>query len=259
MAPFSNENARRVSVGAAPIDAYGMREVVDRIVGWVGTSGLKVGVGINAHVCNLAATDRSFADMLRCIDLGYADGQSVAWASRLLGGGTVERVATTDLVVPLVDTAAELGLRIFFFGGAPGVALRAADRLAGGRPGLKIASHHGYVDEGGIEQLLDEIRVHETDILFVGLGDPRQLAWIYQHRDSLGVPVALTCGGLFDWISGDNKRAPEWMIRGGLEWLWRLVIEPRRLAARYLVGNPQFVIRVGRQWLRSKRMDIQRP
>src|SRR5690606_1469122 len=113
---------------------------------------------------------------------------------------------------------------VYFLGAAPGVAESAAERLRAKIPDLRLRTHHGYVERGEIDRVLDDIAAHGTGILFVGMGDPAQQFWVDEHRDRLP-PAVLTCGGLFDWLSGSNRRAPEWMIRGGLEWLWRLIIE----------------------------------
>ncbi|TBN57989.1 glycosyltransferase [Glaciihabitans arcticus] len=238
----------RGSVVGVPIDALSSRQLVDEIFGWVADAGApaRSALGVNAHVVNLAASDSVFARDVARADLAYADGQSVVWAARLLGTPVPERVATTDLIHPLAERAAAEGVRMFFYGGRPGVAALAAERLGAAHPGLAITVRDGYVAAAGMDALVDEINASGAGLLFVGLGDPLQQRWIAEHRDALTVPAVLSCGGLFDWTSGSNRRAPRWMIRAGLEWLWRLIIEPRRLARRYLVGNPAFVLRVAR-------------
>lgn len=104
-----------------------------------------------------------------------------------------------------------------------------------------------------MDALFAGIAAHETDVLLVGLGDPAQQEWVHEHRSRLHASAVLTCGGLFDWLSGTHRRAPRWMIGAGLEWLWRLLIEPRRLARRYLVGNPVFIARLLLQLLSRRR------
>lgn len=242
-----NAHRSRVEVLDVIIDAVGMDEVADQVLGWAEGTVSHIAVGINAHVCNLAARDPAFRALLAASDLNYADGQSIVWAARTLGVTIPERVATTDLVLPVARRAAAEGKKIFFFGGKPGVADEAAARLRKRVPGLAIASHHGYVDDAGTPAVIQQINAHGTDILFVGLGDPAQQQWAHEYQSALSARAILTCGGLFDWLSGRNKRAPDWMIRAGLEWLWRMMIEPRRLARRYLVGNPVFVAAIVRQ------------
>lgn len=241
------------AVVGVPVAAVTGAQIVDIVLGW--TTGTRhrarVAVGINAHVCNLAATDATFRDDIAAADLAYADGQSVVWAARLLGTRVPERVATTDLVYPLAERSEAEGRAWFFFGGRPGVAEEAAARLRSRHPALRIETNDGYVGPDGTDALVERINRAHVDVLFVGLGDPLQQRWIAENRHRLQVAAVLSCGGLFDWTSGGNRRAPQWMIRAGLEWLWRLAIEPRRLARRYLVGNPAFVWRVLRARLRS--------
>ena len=179
----------------------------------------------------------------------------MVWASRLLGTSVPERIATTDLAEPLAARLAAEGRRMFLLGGAPGVADAAADALRAKIPGLQVATSHGYRGVAAIPDMIDEIRAFGTDLLFVGLGDPHQLEFVARNRHELGPITVLTCGGLFDWLSGRNRRAPAWMISSGLEWFWRLLIEPRRLFRRYVVGNPEFVARVAIQWFRARRSE----
>ncbi|WP_018154884.1 WecB/TagA/CpsF family glycosyltransferase [Demetria terragena] len=228
--------------GVALLDGT-VDSLAQHLVGLVHAPGTDVAVGVNAHVINLGQRDASLREFLGT-SLNYADGQSVVWAGRFLGGQVTERVATTDLAEPLLREAAAADLRVFFFGSAPGVADRAASRLREQIPGLQIRACDGYPDD--MDQVLYQIADHQTAILFVGLGDPLQQQWITRHRADLP-SLVLTCGGLFDWLSQSNPRAPHWMIAAGLEWLWRLGLEPRRLGRRYVVGNPAFIATVLKQ------------
>jgi len=232
-----------------PVNRITRVDTVETIMQWTTAPGLRVAVGVNAAVCNLAARDRHFRRALLEADLRYPDGQSVVWASRLLGVGLPERIATTDVVNPLAAVAAERDKRVFLYGSKPGVAARAAARLREANPGLVIDARDGYPAAGEMRGVIDQINAFGPHLLFVGLGDPGQQYWIQAHRHELNAPVILTCGGLFDWASGDNPRAPRWMLASGLEWLWRLMLEPRRLGARYLIGNPAFLLRLARQLL----------
>jgi N-acetylglucosaminyldiphosphoundecaprenol N-acetyl-beta-D-mannosaminyltransferase len=241
-----------VRVVDLPVDCLTSEQVISTIMEWTTLPGSRVAVGINAAVCNMAASDAAFRSTLMRADLRYADGQSIIWAARLLGSGLPERVATTDLIDPLAASSSEGGKRIYLYGGRPGVAERAAARLRKSAPGLHIDAHDGYTAPDDMPDVIDEINAFAPDILFVGLGDPLQQHWVEAHRDQLNVPAILTCGGLFDWVSGDNRRAPRWMITSGFEWLWRLIIEPRRLASRYLIGNPVFLFRLARQIVRTR-------
>lgn len=231
-----------------------MDETTGLVISWARESHTRVAIGINAHVCNLARHDSHFADLLSRSSLNYADGQSIVWAARSLGMSIPERVATTDLALPVLQKAAAEGLPVYFYGGKPGVAERAADAMRRAVPGVEIATHHGYTTRAEMGQILSDMRARGTSILFVGLGDPLQQEWVNDYAEHTGAGVVLTCGGLFDWLSGTNKRAPGWMISSGLEWLWRLLIEPKRLAHRYLIGNPAFLLALAKQHLTSRRV-----
>lgn len=236
-----------VTITGVPVDSFTEHSLVDQIVHWSAGPGVHIAVGVNAHVCNLARKDPWLRDFLEQ-NTTYADGQSIVWASRLLGRGLPERLATTDIAVPVLWAAARDRIPVYFLGAEPGVAERAAEQLRTRIPGLQLRTHHGYFKEQDTARIVADITRHRTRILFVGLGNPVQERWVATHAEKLPAAV-LTCGGLFDWLSGVNKRAPRWMIRAGLEWAWRVLLEPRRLAGRYLIGNTQFLTALARQRL----------
>ncbi|TPW73779.1 WecB/TagA/CpsF family glycosyltransferase [Schumannella sp. 10F1B-5-1] len=243
----------RARVVGVPVDAVDEAGALGLIDDWMRVGGTHVAVGVNANVCNLAARDARFRAQVSAAELCYADGQSIVGAARLLGHPVPERLATTDLVHPLAALAAARGAGMFLYGGRPGVAERAADRLRRENPGLQVDTQDGYLPRERMPELLERLERLRPGILLVGLGDPLQQDWIARNRDQLEVPAVLSCGGLFDWLAGENRRAPGWMIRAGLEWLWRLIIEPRRLARRYLLGNPAFLLRLGWQLATRRR------
>lgn len=234
----------RLDLAGVPVHPVSMDQTVDQVRRWILAEEHRVAVGVNAHVVNLAGADPAFRELLSRADLTYADGQAVVWACRWLGGQVAERVATTDLIHPLASMCAREGFAMYFFGSKPGVADRAAERLRAAQPMLRVDCHHGYVDPADTPALIADINASEAVVLLVGLGDPLQHEWLARHRDELRPYVLMTCGGLFDWVSGDNRRPPGWIVRIGLEWSWRLLLEPRRLAKRYLIGNPAFLARV---------------
>lgn len=239
-----------VEVTGVLIDSFTEASLTQRVIDFAKSPGVDIAVGVNAHVCNLARKDVDFA---RFLDRSYtyADGQSVVWGARLLGSGLPMRLATTDIATPILHAAAKEDIPVYFFGAAEGVAETAAEKLRAQIPGLKLRTHHGYVKKTELDAVFTDIREHGTKILFVGMGDPIQEQWVEEHIDEMP-PAVLTCGGLFDWLSGSNRRAPGWMIRAGCEWLWRLMIEPKRLARRYIVGNPTFMYALAVQRLRLR-------
>lgn len=170
----------------------------------------------------------------------YPDGYGVVRELGLRGIAGVPRLATTDVVHPIVRLAADKGWRIGLYGGAAGVAERAATALRESSPGLEVVAVWDGFDA---EPSVAELREARLDLVFVGLGAPRQDQWAHDTAVSAGIPAVLTCGGLFDFLCGDRRRAPKWMQQCGLEWSFRLALEPRRLARRYLDGNLYFVRR----------------
>ena len=187
----------------------------------------------------LAAHDPAFAKAMAKADIVHADGMSVVFASRLLGPDALpERVATTDFIFDACDAAERHGLSFYFLGGREEDNSRAVEWVKSCYPRLKVAGRrHGYFAESEVDRIIDEIAVAKPDVLWVGLGKPRQEFFALQLRDRLpGIGWIKTCGGVFDYYSGRSARAPLWMQRSGLEWLFRALQEPR-LAWRYLTTN----------------------
>ena len=177
-----------------------------------------------------AQEDEEFREVLNRADMVTPDGVGVVWMGRLLDLPLYERVSGCDMVERIAGLAAAKGYSIYLLGARPGVAEKAGRNLQGQWPGLRIAgAQHGYFSDEEEPGVLEAIREAKPDVLFVALGIPRQEKWIRAHLEDLGVPVAIGVGGSFDVIAGEVKRAPRWVQRMGLEWLYRTVREPRRL------------------------------
>lgn len=175
-----------------------------------------------------------------------ADGKPLVWASRMLGKPLPERVAGSDLIFHLCEESARQGFRVFLLGGGEGVAEQAAQRLVARYPGLQIVGTEcpPFRDPTPEEEdaLLDRIKRAAPDLLFVAFGQPKGERWIIRHYQALGVPVSVQVGASLDFAAGRVKRAPRWMQKSGLEWVFRMLLEPRRLAGRY-ARNAWFVLR----------------
>jgi N-acetylglucosaminyldiphosphoundecaprenol N-acetyl-beta-D-mannosaminyltransferase len=188
----------------------------------------------------LAARDPAFAGVMAEADIVHADGMSVVFASRLLLGADAlpQRVATTDFIVEACAAAERSGLSFYFLGGREDDNAGAVHWVTSRFPKLRIAGRrHGYFSDAEEDSVIAEIQAARPDVLWLGLGKPRQELVAAQWRDRLGgVGWIKTCGGLFDYYSGRSARAPLWMQRSGLEWLFRGVREPR-LGKRYLTTN----------------------
>jgi N-acetylglucosaminyldiphosphoundecaprenol N-acetyl-beta-D-mannosaminyltransferase len=190
-------------------------------------------------------------------DLVLCDGTPLLWASRLLGNPLPERVAGADLVPLLIREAEKKGHRIFFLGATPESAAKAVENMTRQFPNLNIAGYYSPPFNKLLEMDHDEIRHRIIEacphLLFVSFGCPKQEKWIAMHYRSLGVPVAVGVGATIDFLAGQVRRAPVWMRHGGVEWIYRMAQEPRRLAGRYMKDLRIFGSAIFRQWWRLGR------
>jgi N-acetylglucosaminyldiphosphoundecaprenol N-acetyl-beta-D-mannosaminyltransferase len=183
----------------------------------------------NGQVLSMCARDAQIRDLFLQADLIHADGMPLVFVSRLFHKTPLpERAATTDLFHDTALVAQQRGARMFFLGAAKSIVEQAVRRV------------RGYLRRDGDEaRIIEVINNARPDILWLGLGAPAEQEFALRHRDALhGIGLIKTTGGLFDFLSGKNTRAPNWMQRAGLEWAYRIYLEPRRLAGRYLMTNP---------------------
>jgi N-acetylglucosaminyldiphosphoundecaprenol N-acetyl-beta-D-mannosaminyltransferase len=194
----------------------------------------------NGHAIALAARDARFRDTFVQADLIHADGQASVFASRLFTNTPVpERSATTDFIHDAAGIGAVHGLRFFLLGATEEANEAAARILAQSYPGLQVAGRlHGYFSEYDEDEIVDEINLTRPDVIWVGLSVPREYEFAVRNRHRLKAGWVVTCGGCFNFVTGSYRRAPQWMQAAGLEWLYRLAREPRRLFWRYAVTNP---------------------
>lgn len=194
----------------------------------------------NGHAIAMAATDAKFRALFEAADLVHADGQPVVLASRLLARAAVpERSATTDFIHDAAKAAVARGLKLFLLGATEDVNARCAEILRFAYPGLQIVGRrNGYFAREDEAALCEEINRSGADIVFVGLGVPKEYAFAVRNKAQLKAGWVVTCGGCYNFVTGDYRRAPDWMQRLSLEWLFRLMREPRRLFWRYAVTNP---------------------
>ena len=196
----------------------------------------------NGQVLSLAARQADIRDLFLAADLIHADGMPLVFVSRLFHQTPLpERVCTTDLFHDVAAVAQQRSARFFLLGATQSVVMKAALHAQELYPDLNIVGYNGgYLRrEFDEDAIVDAINAAEPDILWLGLGVPREQIFAMRNRDRLrGVGLIKTAGGLFDFLSGKNARAPQWMRNVGLEWAYRLYLEPRRLAGRYFVTNP---------------------
>lgn len=184
-----------------------------------------------------------------------ADGLPVVWAQRWLGGTGAQRVYGPDLMQALCARSAERGYRQFLLGGGPGVGEQLAANLRARHPGLQIAGvacpPFRPLTAAEEDALVAEINDAGADVVWVGLGSPKQDLWMARMRPRLTAPLLVAVGAAFDFHTGRVTQAPRWMQRSGLEWVFRLASEPRRLWRRYLIYNPKFIVALAGQLLRG--------
>lgn len=238
-----SEQASRSYVVASAIDDLTVPEALQRVVEAPGSTGRLIHFA-HAHALNLATGDAELRAHFAAAHTVLGDGIGIRLASRLLGRPLRDNVNGTDLLPLLCDELAQWGIPLVLVGASPGVAEACAERLRQAHPHLDIPlAHHGYVDDATSQDLVRAIRALGRCVVLVGMGSPRQEAWAHRYLAGLPSVTALTVGGLFDFYSGRIPRAPLAWRELGLEWVWRLLQEPGRLARRYLWGNPLFLAR----------------
>jgi N-acetylglucosaminyldiphosphoundecaprenol N-acetyl-beta-D-mannosaminyltransferase len=215
-------------------------------------------VSINAAKIVALRHDADLADVVNRCGLVNADGQSVVWASRLLGDPLPERVAGIDLMHALIAMADREGYGIYILGARREVLQTAVQRLHDMHPSLRLVGYRdGYFSDDESPKVAAAIRDSKAQILFVAISSPRKEHWIGEYGPSLNVPFVMGVGGSIDIVAGITRRAPQRWQRLGAEWLYRLLQEPRRMFRRYLVTNIQFSVLVAREMtaraLRSQR------
>ncbi len=247
-----NETDRQPSIFGVKVHDLSVPELHGRIYQAIQNRQKSLILHVNVYGLNLAYQ----LDWLRLLynqaDTVFCDGAGVILGLRILGHRLTERITYADWIWQLAEFSSVNGIRLFFLGARPGVADQAAARLVERYPDLVIVgTHHGYFnkqresDEN--QAVIQGINSAKPDLLLIGFGMPLQEAWIRENWPSLEATTTLTGGAVFDYVSGKLKRAPRFLTDHGLEWLGRLIIEPRRLWRRYILGNPIFLLRVLRE------------
>jgi N-acetylglucosaminyldiphosphoundecaprenol N-acetyl-beta-D-mannosaminyltransferase len=232
--------AERFAVLDVPVDPLTMAEALARIEAFIAEGTPHHVFTADASGIMRAQEDPELQAIVQQADLVTPDGAGVMLATELQGMRLPERVSGCDLVERLAQLSAENGYRLYLFGAAEGVADAAAAALVERHPGVQIAgTRHGFFTEDDEVKIVQAINRAKPDILFVALGIPKQEKFIRKHFELLRAPVMIGVGGSFDVISGQLSRAPRWMQKSGLEWLYRLLQEPKRLPR--LAALPQFI------------------
>ncbi len=243
----------RIELMGCALDRVDFEQALSRCDALIGSSGTAQHVAINVAKLVALQRDSDMRDIVARCGLITADGQPIVWASKLLGDPLPERVAGIDLMYGLIERAAAKGYRIYILGARQEILERAVRRISTLFPGVNIAGYqHGYYADADEPTVAAEIGAVRPDILFVAMSSPRKEYFIGRHRETMQVPFVMGVGGSIDVIAGLTKRAPAVFQRLGLEWLYRLAQEPRRLFWRYVSTNARFLLLLGREVLRAR-------
>jgi N-acetylglucosaminyldiphosphoundecaprenol N-acetyl-beta-D-mannosaminyltransferase len=236
--------ASRGNILGIHIDAINMGQALETIGGWLARRESHYVCVTPAHVVMDCRRDPGLRAVINNSGLTTPDGMSIVWLLKLRGFRNVGRVSGPDLMTAVCRVSETRRWRHFFYGGAPGVAEALAGRLRTGFPKLQIAGSYcpPFRPLSAVEDrdAVDRINASNADIVWMGISSPRQDAWMAEHIGKINAPVMIGVGAAFDFLSGRKRRAPRWIQRAGMEWLFRLASEPRRLWRRY-AQYPLFV------------------
>lgn len=215
---------------------------------------------VNAHCLNAAYLDPDYRELLNRADLVYADGIGPVVAGRFLGSNHLQKTTGSDWIRGFCRMAGPEGLRLYLLAGRAGVVEAARERMLAEYLGLQIVGvSDGYFQTKREAEVLEDIDRTRPDVLFVGMGTPRQEAWIARHRQAISAPLCWAVGSLFDLFGGVEAWPPGWAGALGLQWFWRWMMDPVGKFRRYMLGNPLFLSRVLRQRLDPRRFSVPEP
>ena len=241
----------RIQMMGCWVDNLTMEETLGTVENFIHSGQPHQHVVVNVDKIVKASRDPVLRNIINGCDLINADGMPVVWASRLLGKPLKERVTGVDLFESLMERSAEKGWRVFLLGAREEVVSRVAQIYPARYPGLTIAGYrNGYwkpEDEAGVANAIAATR---PDILFVAISSPKKENFLARYQAAMKIPFAMGVGGTFDVAVGLVRRAPVWMQKAGLEWVYRFLQEPRRMFRRYFIDDMAFVALFAREWMK---------
>ena len=247
----------RILLMGCPIDSLSMDQTITKIEDHINKGKPCQHVVVNVAKFVEMHKDYDLSKIINECDLINADGMPIVWASRLLGQPLPERVAGVDLFQNLIKLCAEKGYRPFFFGAREWVVKKVVEVFKTKYPNLEMAGYrNGYYSQEKESRIAEMIRNSKADILFIGFSSPMKEEFFKKWMPVMQVPFCMGVGGSFDIIAGRTKRAPLWMQKSGLEWLFRIYQEPRRMWKRYAKTNPVFVGMVVKEYIKIKFRDL---
>jgi N-acetylglucosaminyldiphosphoundecaprenol N-acetyl-beta-D-mannosaminyltransferase len=251
----------QVNILGVGINAITMSQALDQISTWIETGSRQYVSVCTVHTVMECQRDKAVRQAVNGAGLATPDGMPLVWLSQWKSKHPVNRVYGPDLMLALGELSAARGYTHYFYGGMAGIPDLLATTLQTRFPGLKIAGAHSPpfrpLTTAEEAEIIRQINRAGPDIVWVGLGTPKQDLWMAAHRNRLSAPVLIGVGAAFDFHTGRIPQAPPWMQRAGLEWLFRLKHEPRRLWYRYLVYNPLFILHVAAQSLGIRRYPLE--
>ncbi|MDQ6884420.1 MAG: WecB/TagA/CpsF family glycosyltransferase, partial [Candidatus Dormibacteraeota bacterium] len=246
-----------LGVGISPIN---MEQALTQLDAWIAHRDREYVCICNVHSVMECRRSEATRHVFNAAGMVTPDGMPLVWLLRMAGQRHVSRVYGPDLMLAVMERSPKAGYRHFFYGGGEGVADQLRDRLIRRFPGTRIVGTltpaFGSVDALATPETAAAINATGADIVWVGVSSPKQDLWMSRMRPALEAPVLIGVGAAFDFHAGRIRQAPGWMQRAGLEWLFRLLHEPRRLWRRYLVDNPWFVLEVAAQRLGLRRYEL---
>lgn len=246
------ESATKAAVLEVNIDAVTWSSAVERVIGWAKRRESRYVCACSVHSVVTAKTDLAYRDVVNAADMATPDGMPVSWSLKWLGFRGQQRINGPDLTWRLLERAAREGQSVYFYGSTPETIDLLSRRAQSAFPALKIAGSYSPpfrpLSASEDDEIVRRINESGASLVFIGLGCPKQEHWMAAHRGRIDA-VMLGVGAAFDYHAGTLKRAPRWMQRSGLEWVYRLSQEPGRLWKRYLTTNSLFIYYFARQML----------
>ncbi len=256
------DSSDRIDILGCPVDNLSLEESVKRIEEFIKSGKPHQYIAINADKIVKMRKDPLLREIILNNDLNIVDGQPLMWVSKLFGTPVKQRYGGLDIVDAIAPVAAKKGYGIYFLGARQEIIEKVAEAYSARYPKLKISGRrNGYWNAGEEKEVVGKIKEAKPDVLFFAMSSPKKEIFLKEYLNEMGVPFVMGVGGAFDIIAGKTKRAPEWMQRIGMEWLFRVIQEPRRLWKRYLVGNTIFIWLVLKEFmaLRILRKNREKP
>lgn len=259
-APAAAPPHERFDVLGVPVSAIDLEKAITVIEGWVRDDARAFVCVTGVHGVIECRDDPELLAIHRRADMVTPDGMPLVWWAHHLGRASVGRVYGPDLMAAICGRADLNPLKHFFYGGGGGVAEALRVACIAGNPGLRVVGTFEPpfrpLSEGEAESIAREINEKKPDIVWIGLGTPKQERWMAAFRSKLDAPVLIGVGAAFDFLAGRQRQAPKWVQRNGIEWAYRLIHEPRRLWRRYMNIVPRFVLLMGRESMRRRRASV---